>query len=361
MPALIFHLDELIRWQRQMSDHVMEMDDLTADVFDIITGVWLRNAKSSEALVAISADDFLRLRGLKKQKSGTGRRGGYKDEWRRNIARHISILASTWIRVFEMEVTRQFEGSRNKRVKWGGESRALVLTSREGQVTEEGMLDASQWRVRPGDVFAQYLFGPGRQTALISQYALSYDPVKQRWEKRLIRYLTWQWRVRQGRGEYLIPFQVSTLLKAAGVTVDTRNPGRTQTRLEKALDRLHDDGVIAGWQYVDLVEEESAGKKGGWRRWLTWKIQVEPPQAVMDQYAGIKPREPRKPSIPARGGIDPEQIKKLRLQNGLTQMQAAEEIGISQSLISQLERGSKPRLASGTVKKIRRWLERKAE
>ena len=112
---------------------------------------------------------------------------------------------------------------------------------------------------------------------------------------------------------------------------------------------------------VDLVEEESAGKKGGWCRWLTWKIQVEPPQAVMDQYAGIKPREPRKPSIPARGGIDPEQIKKLRLQNGLTQMQAAEEIGISQSLISQLERGSKPRLASGTVKKIRRWLERKAE
>jgi hypothetical protein len=42
---------------------------------------------------------------------------------------------------------------------------------------------------------------------------------------------------------------VVTLLDAVGVHVNERKPSETRTRLEKALDALLQDNVIAAWQY----------------------------------------------------------------------------------------------------------------
>ena len=350
--------EDLPHWQSRIGAYVMEMDDLTADVFDILTGVWLQQARTPETLITITANDFLRLRGLKAQKSGTGRRGGYKEEWRRLIARHIGILASTWVRVIDMEVVQPSEGEglpERRMVRWAGESRAVVLTSREGLLTPEGLLNASRWRLRPGDVFARFLFGAGRQTALLASQALAYDPEKERWEKRLTRYFSWQWRIRQGRGAYLNPFLVSTLLTATGVEIDTRNPGRTRNRLEKALDRLHTDGVLTGWQYSDDTGAAVDLQRGWWRRWLNAKVLIEPPQPIMDRYARIRSREPHPPALPPSAALT-DQLKSERLRRGLTQLQAAEQIGISQSLLSGVERGVSRPLATSTLRKIKKWL-----
>jgi DNA-binding XRE family transcriptional regulator len=114
------------------------------------------------------------------------------------------------------------------------------------------------------------------------------------------------------------------------------------------------DHIITGWQYVEHTDEEITGKKGWWCRWIGWKITVEPPQTVMDHYTRIKVREPRKQTLspPPEASI----LRETRLARGLTQMQAAEEIGVSQSLLSQIERGGKPRLAPATTRKIKKWM-----
>ncbi|MFQ5893161.1 MAG: helix-turn-helix domain-containing protein [Nitrospinota bacterium] len=347
---------ELAEWQDRMTRNVMAMDDQTADVLDIISAVWLRQADHPEAMANVTADDFLRCRGLLPKKSGTGRRGGYEEDQRKEIARHIGILSSTWITVAEMEVTEQAEGKKGpyrRRTKWRGESRAVVVTGRLGQVDTSGKLEVHSWRARPGDVFSKFLFGPGRQTALLSQKALEYHPVNQRWEKRLTRYLAWQWRNRQGGGTYLVPFAVETLLEAAKETVDPKHPIRTTERLEKALDTLLRDGVIAGWQY-EAADEEIVGQRGWWKGWLTWKVLIEPPQKTMDQYAKIKMPEPSRPRALPAGELDPATLRQARQERGLTQMQAAEEIGINQATLSRIERGTRP--DPGTLAKIRRWL-----
>jgi DNA-binding XRE family transcriptional regulator len=354
---------ETIAWQQRMKQNVIDMDDITADVMDIVATIWLRKASHPEDIVTVTADDILGFRGLKPQKNGAGRRGGYKGEWRRKIARHIEILANTWIVVTEMDVTEEIEGKKGrqrKRIKWQGESKAWVVENNFEQVTAKGK-NSYVWRVRPGIIFSKFLFGAGRQTALISQKALVYHPINQQWEKRLTRYLSWQWRNRQRMGDYLVPFKIETLLNAANKKVSKHNPVQTKERLEKALDTLQDDHVITGWQY-ESVNEDMVGSKGWWNEWLNWKVIIEPPQDIMDHYGKIrkimiKNTKTHPTGRHDRNGFMGQVIKKVRLKMGLSQMQAAEEIGVNQSTVSRVERGE---LTNGRTKYlIKKWLGRK--
>ena len=63
-------------------------------------------------------------------------------------------------------------------------------------------------------IFAHFLFGAGRQTALLAAQALRYDPVQQAWEKRLARYLSYQWRCKAYASNLLQSFKVASLLTA---------------------------------------------------------------------------------------------------------------------------------------------------
>lgn len=355
---------ELELWQARMRENVMAMDDLTADVLDVISAVWLKQATHPEAMATVTADDFLRLRGLQPRPNGEGRRGGFTEEQRRLIAKHIAILANTWISVAEMDVIQEVQtktGIRRKKTKWRGESRGVVVSGRVGQVRVDGTLDTFAWRVRPGDVFAKFLFGPGRQTALLSQKALQYHPDKQRWEKRLTRYLAYLWRIRQGSGTYMDPIKVSTLLEAVKEPVYEPKPTRTKERLEKALDTLQADHVIAGWQYVD-ADESIVGTRGWAAKWLEWQVLIEPPQEILEHYATIKP-QPAAKALPTpkpttdvttlNGEFDLTKLRAYREARGLTLLQMAEETGVSAPTLSRIERTGKA--SKAIVKRLEKW------
>lgn len=357
--------DELIKWQNKMGDMVISMSDLTADILDIIAAVWINKAIHPEETIDITSDDFLGYRGLKPQKSGTGRRGGYKKEKRQEIARQITILDNLWLTVFEMPAYEEIEtkkGRHRKPCKWQGESKAIVVSSRMRQVNLDGTAEeAFAWRVRPGDCFTKFLLGPGRQIALLSQKALNYDPLKQKWEKRLTRYLSWLWRINYKNSE---PLSVSTIL-AKGImeNVNISNPSRTKERFDKALDQLVSDNVISGWQYQN-VDESIVGQRGWITNWLQWKVIVEPPQVIIDQYAKIanhknKSNKKIKAVIDILDvGVTGAMLKEKRLLLGLTQLQTAEKIGISRPRISWIERHDDAVITKPELKKLKVWFEK---
>ncbi|MCK9375434.1 MAG: hypothetical protein M0P73_04710 [Syntrophobacterales bacterium] len=298
------HDPGISEWQERTTEYVRRMDDLTADVLDIISATWLKDASHPESMVLVTADDFLRHRGINPKKGGTGRRGGYHNHLRQEIARHIDILQNTWIRVFEREVTVASEGKRGterRRIKWAGDSRAIIVSSRVGPVTPSGDIEPRAWKIRPGDVFAQFLIGPGRQTALISQMALHYDPYRQYWEKRITRFLAYLWRIRGGRNDYLAPISVEALLQGAGLRVSKRNPKKSRDRMEKGLDQLCQDGVIRSWRYVPQVNEKPASRKGWSKAWVSWKVQIEPPQEIVEYYSKMNHTLSGKKALPAAG------------------------------------------------------------
>ncbi len=284
-PAIEPYLEELRQAMQEKVLDLTKRGDLAADVFDAITARWLKEAKHHESTILITADDMLEARGLKKNPGGSGRRGGYHEERRKEIQQQIDTLSYTWITVKDMDIIKIDEKGKRQVTPWRGESLAVVVSSREGQPKLDGSIDTYSWRVRPGDVFSKFIFGPGRQTALLSQKALNYDPYRQKWEKRLTRNLAWLWRISSGRTQEGL--LVKTLVSAAGMEISKTRPGRTRQRLEEALDCLQQNDDISAWHY-DSLDENTLKGRGWWKRWAEEKIIILAPEIILEQYKQIK-------------------------------------------------------------------------
>ncbi len=276
--------DNLEHFQELMQGKVMELEKhghLTADIFDILVNKWLKLARYPEAMVKISINDFLEVRGLKPMKRGEDRRSGYTAAQRQQIAQQIDLLDNIFITITEMEVYSK--GQKKKAVR-GLSGRSIIKDMEAGQMDLAGNVKADEWYLRPGTIFANYFFQPyGRQTALLSLKAVQYDPYRQKWEKSLARYLAWIWRIDEGRTrEGLL---VSKLLEAAGEEFNTRRASITKARLEKALDQLKDDGIIGSWEYNKKI---AAAGREWWRKWLDEKIILSAPEEILQHYEQIK-------------------------------------------------------------------------
>jgi Helix-turn-helix domain len=180
--------------------------------------------------------------------------------------------------------------------------------------------------------------------------------VQQTWEKRLARYLSYQWRCKAHAGDLLQPFKVASLLAAAGATCNRRKPFLTRARLEKALDTLLQDQVIAAWQY-DRWDETCTTRRGWADVWLRATILIEPPDVIQTHYQAIARQiEPGRPalSIPVTLG---DRLRQRRQQLGLTLLQVAEQLGISPSYLHRLEQGRRgKRPAAPLQQRLDTWL-----
>ena len=175
-----------------------------------------------------------------------------------------------------------------------GSGRLFIVTTSDGEPLDSSeRIEAIQFR--PGRLLAPFLSGKWRQTAWVSVSALTYNPKTQAVEKRLVRYFAYQWRVRARSGTFLQPYRIQTLLKAVNLDLDSGNPKRTMQRLEKALERLWADKVIATWQYEDWDEAIYVKLRKGWaQHWLGWSIVVEPPDEIRDLYKTVLSKSPRR-------------------------------------------------------------------
>lgn len=354
-PRETFPDDVLEAWRQRMWALRSRLSDLDADVLDAVTALWLENARHKDEMVAVTADQLLRLRGLKPRPGGKGR-GGYSERQRQEIADAMENLAAVWLNVAEAPIFREETDrrGRTRKVKesWAIQSPALVVSSRMVQGSFWGPGKVRAWRVRPGDFFTAYLLGPGRQTALLSRKALAFDPYRQTWEKRLTRYFAYQWRVRAREGKYGQPFRVTTLLEECDPEYATGRIRRLKERLEKALDTLEEHAVIAGWQYerangsgtyLDPATGEALPnyEAPNVRDWLNWTVLVEPPGEILQHYKEL--RGGKKRALPAGGapaGLG-EEIRTWRRREGLSVREAARLLGIGYGYFSEIERGVK--------------------
>ena len=330
--------EEVEAWAQRMWRQRAELSDLDADALDALSTLWLGQARTPKDDAIAHVDDLLNLRGLMARRNGQGRRGGYESDQRTAMLQALGRVQSLWLQMAEVEVYEATRTGRRRATQKGIQSRAFVITDLFGQLRPDGFLDVEKFVFRPGQVFGHFLFGPGRQTALLSAQALHYDPLRQTWEKRLTRYLSYQWRCRAHNGDYLQPYRVVTLLDAVGNTVDPRHPARTRTRLERTLETLLGDRVIAAWQY-DHWDEAHMDRQGWVDHWLKATILIEPPEVIRQQYQRLAQYETApQVALPAPDSLG-VRLKRQRLQRGLTLIQAAEQLGISPSYLSRLEQG----------------------
>lgn len=324
--------EEVERWTQIMARQRQELSDLDADTLDSLSALWLYQATDLNDAAVADIDDLLSLRGLKRHRGGQGRRGGYMPHQRTKMLQSLGHIQNLWLTMTELETYDGEETRRGRRqhrpTQRAVQSRAFVITDLMGQLRFDGFLDVEKFIFRPGQVFAYFLAGPGRQTALLSARALQYDPYRQKWEKRLTRYLSWQWRCTARSGNYLQPFAVTTLLSAVGVTTQRRRLSAQRDHLERTLDTIQHDQAITTWQYAQECDD-----------WLKSTILIEPPDPIREQYQQLEWHEAvKRQRLPLPDALG-ERLRRRRQALGLSQIQVAEQLGLHQGYFSRLERG----------------------
>lgn len=352
----ILPADELENIALQMHEQTRELSQLDADTLDALCILWMRDAKHPEDFVTIPIDAIPELRGLRQKKGGSGRRGGYGPEQRREHAGSLRRVQHLHLRMDELALYLD-NGSKTKRgrreTRRGVEGPAFFITLM-GQAQLDGSLDVDSIRFLPGPAFMLYLWGPGRQTALIDAKILRYDPYRQEQEKRLGRYLSWLWKIRSNTGTYSKALRVSTLMESARIELTERvikKPSLALQRLEKTLDTLQQDGVIRSWRYKSW-RLNTAPARGWLEPWLQELVIIEPPASVVSYYVeNLRGALPDGEPTPLA-----DRLRETRERLGLTQAQASEDADVSQQVYSRAERGKG--VAATNRSRLEAWLAR---
>jgi len=328
----------------QMWEERKELSDLDADALDLLGCIWLRTAKTPQDDAVADVDEMLAMRGIKPKRSGQGRRGGYEPEQRSDMLCALSHIQNIWLHMGEIQVYAG-SGRRKRPIRQTVESRPFVIKDRLGQyrlLGPKGSMDVRTFIFQPGRIFAHFLLGSGRQTALLAARALAYNPRSQKWEKRLTRYLSYLWRCRARSGQLGQPLKVGTIFAhGLNLPINTRRLSNMQYHFVKCLDTLQQDRIIADWQY------------GSEKEGLCWPdstVLIEPPDQVRNHYQGLIRGDPKPKAMRVDASVG-NLVRSKRQDARLSQMQLAELAGMN-----NVERG-----AAKAPKGLRDWLKSQRE
>ncbi|MCC2329156.1 helix-turn-helix domain-containing protein [Bacillus wiedmannii] len=378
------NIEEAARWNTLVDDVMSNMDDLTADCLDAITIQWINEAKSPDEFIDFSYEQVLEMCNI--PKTVVKNKEYYRAEDKIKIAKRIAALASIFIYLNDdNEVVvlndREDEGERLE-LKREVVKRLFVLDSVvlwRHSVTNEYM-GIESCRIKPGSFLTNYLYGSNNTTALLSKKALEYNSYRHKYHKRLIRYLTWQWRIRQMYSSLKKPYSIGGdkgLLAVMDIPKDWK-PNRIREQLENVLMDLENEKVISHWEYSDPLDEQQIGKRNWFKNYYTnLGITILPPEEMlqsMDRVIGKKSIEEPQEQLPEVTVIKEikktvesveqiekkirDQILKVHNEKKVSIREIADEISISPSTLSRFCNYKTKRLSKKALEKLTKWCER---
>ncbi|PEF43531.1 hypothetical protein CON22_25825 [Bacillus cereus] len=372
----LINTDEASRWSTLVDGVISNMDDLTADCLDSITIQWLNQAQSPDEFIDFSYEQVLNMCNIPKA-SANGIEY-FRAEDKIKIAKRIAALASIFIYLNDdnevVVLNDRAEPGERLEVKREVIKRLFVLDSvvlwRDKNTNE--YMGIESCRIKPGSFLSSYLYGSSSTTALLSKKALEYNSYRYKYHKRLIRYLTWQWRIRQRYSNLQRPYSIGGdkgLLAVMGIDQNGRS-NRIREQLETVLMDLEKEKVISYWAYSEEIDESILGKKNWFKNYyLKLGIIILPPEELMSNTDNLVKRKsvdvlkiPEKEST-SYSAEDLEQmilekIMYTHTKKHVTMREIADEIGLSPATLSRFCNQKMKRLSKSVKEKLTKWYER---
>lgn len=290
-PTYLYHQEKdtaQIEWRPTTTNDVETLwkqirlfSDLDGDVFLALLAQWMSSC-DEEGYTWISSEHILNYRGIQPRKyedtEGHTHQYSYRREELETISKSIERIRDThvtlqqWIKEEPVSGQTRRRGRPKKQVL---QLESYIMTIPEfiqqGELStdmETGL--AIAWRYRPGKCLEPFLSGPNRQTAYLLQQALSYDPLREFWEKRLARLVTFHLRMSAQGG--CITRQLRSIFDELSLPLNRNDPDKTRQRFEKALNRLQADAQISQWSYQEALVK--LPPKRWFDTWLDFHIQI---------------------------------------------------------------------------------------
>lgn len=374
------NIEEAARWNTLVDGVMSNMDDLTADCLDSITIQWLNEAKSPDDFIDFSYEQVLEMCSIPKARANGVEY--YRAEDKIKVAKRIAALASIFIYLNDenevVVLNDRAEPGKHYEVKREIIKRLFVLDSvvlwRDKNTNE--YMGIESCRIKPGSFLSSYLYGSSSTTALLSKKALEYNSYRHKYHKRLIRYLTWQWRIRQMFSSLSRPYSIGGdkgLLAVMDIK-QNQKPNRIRDQLENVLMDLEREKVISHWEYENGLDEEQLTKKNWFKNYYSQLgIRILPPKELMNSMESLAKKKntnviqaettvAKKESKPISGDeseyLIREKIVFLHTKKNITMRELSEEIGISQPTLSRFYNQKTKRLSSVAKEKLNRWYKR---
>ncbi|OTY26796.1 MULTISPECIES: helix-turn-helix domain-containing protein [Bacillus cereus group] len=375
------NIEEAARWNTLIDGVMSNMDDLTADCLDTITIQWLNQAKSPDDFIDFSYENVLDMCNMPKATANGIEY--YRAEDKIKIAQRIAALASIFIYLNDdnevvvlndrAETGKQFEMKREI-IK-----RLFVLDSvvlwRDKNTNDYVGIESC--RIKPGSFLSMYLYESSSTTALLSKKALEYNSYRHKFHKRLIRYLSWQWRIRQQYSNLKRPYSIGGekgLLSVIGINIAKGRPHRIREQLENVLIDLEKEKVISHWAYTKDLDETQFTKKYWFENYYSQLgIVILPTEELINSVGKMKTRknidviqgENQIVKINSKPLNTDENEKLIReklvffhTKKNMKMRELSEEIDISQPTLSRFYNRKTKRLSENARDKLSHWYNR---
>lgn len=374
------NIEEAARWNTLVDGVMSNMDDLTADCLDTITIQWLNEVKSPDEFIDFSYEQVLEMCSIPKAKANGIEY--YRAEDKIKVARRIAALASIFIYLNDenevVVLNDRVEPGKYYEVKREVIKRLFVLDSvvlwRDKNTNE--YMGIESCRIKPGSFLSGYLYGSSTTTALLSKKALEYNSYRHKYHKRLIRYLTWQWRIRQMFSSLNRPYSIGGdkgLLAVMGIN-QNQKPNRIRDQLENVLMDLEQEKVISLWEYEGTLDEEKLTKKNWFQNYYSQLgIRILPPKELINSMESlikkknaivkraekaVVKKEDKFINMDESEHLIREKVVFLHTKKKITMKELSVEIGISQPTLSRFYNQKTKRLSNAAKNKLNHWYKR---
>jgi len=260
------------------------LDELTADIFDLVSYQWMTGNRDSEGFIEFHSDDALLLRHY--EKGETPDKIKFKERDRFNIMRRVAALSSVWIALNDgpervkivnaSEIDSKLYNFQDFKRMFDVGSVRIAFDKKTNK--PKGIYAL---QIKPSTLLQPYLDGTKSSLGVLDLKVFKYSYVSQREHKRLTRYLSRQWKIRSIKGTVRQPFKIATLLNEMNLPARL-NGVQLRDRFEEVLDDLQRDEVIADWTYTEEIDEKRVGKRGWVQNyWSQINVLINPPTTVM--------------------------------------------------------------------------------
>lgn len=378
-------------WFDLIESTVNSLDEMTADLFDLITYLWMVSPKTNNGYITFHSDYALALKQLKKVKVA-GKEYDYRKEDRYSIMKRIGALTSIWVLLENNSIqVYNAESQKHEEVEIGSFQKMFdvgkVSIARDPKTGEN--LGIYALEIKPSELLTPFLDGTKSSLGVLDLKVFQYSHYHQREHKRVIRYLSYQWKIQSIKRNYQ-PFKVSTLLNI--MELSSRYKGaQIRDKFEDVLDDLQKNRIFESWNYTETIDQDKIGKKG-WINdyWTKLNITIEPTDMVKQenkkkvdifnkQLMNIIQNEEAPKSINISDSHDtmieqqtfnfeeqetiilsPETVKAAIKKNKTNAKKASIEMGVPYSTLLRYLKGESKRSYKDNEEKILKWLKEKS-